>query len=67
MSQHQRPAGASLLSILHPAYEWSTKMSELDGRLTALTVAIKHLFELLERKGVMTFAEELCGNLGDDD
>jgi hypothetical protein len=32
------------------AYKWRTKMSELDGRVTALTVALKHLFDLLERK-----------------
>jgi hypothetical protein len=33
------------------------KMSELDSRVTALTIAIRNLFDLLERKEVMTFPE----------
>jgi hypothetical protein len=33
-------------------------MSEqLDGRVVALTVALKYTFKLLERKGIMTFPE----------
>jgi hypothetical protein len=30
---------------------------DLDGRITALTVAVKHLCEHLERKQILSFAE----------